>query len=125
MPRKAVVIDDDKVTVAILTRSLSSAGFEVISAADGAAGLECISREKPDLVVTDLLIPRVDGLTVCAKIKADPELAGVKLVIITALKNFAFQHEARNCGADVVLEKPVSWETLKKTLDRLFPAPKP
>jgi DNA-binding response OmpR family regulator len=121
MPRKAVVIDDDKVTVAILTRSLSSAGFEVISAADGAAGLECISREKPDLVVTDLLLPRVDGLAVCAKIKADPELVGVKLVIITALKNFAFQHEARNSGADVVLEKPVSWETLKKTLDRLFP----
>ena len=59
----------------------------------------------------------------CAKIKADVGLSGVKLVIITALKNFAFQHEARNSGADVVLEKPVSWETLKKTLDRLFPGP--
>jgi len=121
MPRKAVVIDDDKVTVAILTRILSDAGFEVVSAADGATGLACISRIKPDLVVTDLLIPRVDGLGVCSKIKADPELVGVKLVIITALKNFNFQHEARNSGADIVLEKPISRENLKEALARLFP----
>ncbi len=121
MPRKAVVIDDDKVTVAILTRILSAAGFEVVSAADGASGLECVYREKPDLVVTDLLIPRVDGLGVCAKIKADVGLPGVKLVIITALKNFAFQNAARNSSADLVLEKPVSAEMLKAALDRLFP----
>jgi CheY-like chemotaxis protein len=123
MPRKAVVIDDDKVTVAIVSRILAADGFEVVSAADGAAGLECVYREKPDLVVTDLLIPRVDGVGVCAKIKADPGLTGVKLVIMTALKNFAFQHEARNSGADIVLEKPISVEMLKAALDRLFPGP--
>jgi CheY-like chemotaxis protein len=121
MPRKAVVIDDDKVSIAILTRILAEAGFEVVSAADGEAGLACVFREKPDLVVTDLLIPRIDGLAVCAKIKAAPDLAETKLIIVTALKNFAFQNEARNSGADVVLEKPISSETLKKTLDRLFP----
>ncbi len=121
MPKKAVVIDDDTVTVSMLTRFLSDAGFNVVSASDGASGLDCVSREKPDLVVTDLLIPRIDGLGVCARIKADPELAGVKLVIITALKNYAFQNEARNSGADIVLEKPISREMLKNTLDRLFP----
>jgi CheY-like chemotaxis protein len=121
MPRKAVAIDDDTVTVTILTRSLSAAGFEVVSAADGVSGLEFVYREKPDLVVTDLLIRRLDGLGVCAKIKADPQLAGVKLVIMTALKNFSFQNEARNSGADLALEKPVSWEMLKGALDRLFP----
>ncbi|MGD0783764.1 MAG: response regulator, partial [Candidatus Aminicenantales bacterium] len=120
---KAVVIDDDKVTVAIVSQILAADGFEVVSAADGAAGLECVYREKPDLVVTDLLIPRVDGVGVCAKIKADPGLTGVKLVIMTALKNFAFQHEARNSGADIVLEKPISVEMLKAALDRLFPGP--
>ena len=117
------MIDDDKVTVAIVTRILSAAGFEVVSAADGASGLECVSREKPDLVVTDLLIPRVDGLGVCAKIKANPELGGVKLVIITALKNYSLLNEARNSGADLVLEKPVSKETLMGALDGLFPGP--
>jgi len=121
MARKAVVIDDDKVTVAILSRILSEAGFTVVSAADGASGLEAVSREKPDLVVTDLLIPRVDGLGVCAKIKADPALVGVKLVIMTALKNYALQGEARNSGADLVLEKPVSRDMMKGALDRLFP----
>ena len=123
MPRKAVVIDDDNGTILVLTKILSSAGFEVVSAADGATGLEIISREKPDLVVTDLLIPRIDGLGVCAKIKADPGLSGVKLVIITAVKNYAFQSEARNCGADLVLEKPISYEMLKAALDQLFPGP--
>jgi CheY-like chemotaxis protein len=123
MLRKAVVIDDDAVTVALLTRFLTAIGFEVVAAADGAAGLECVFREKPDLVLTDLLIPRVDGVGVCAKIKADPGLTGVKLVIITALKNYAFQNEARNSGADLVLEKPISYEMLKAALDRLFPGP--
>lgn len=121
MPKKAVVIDDDKVTVALLTRNLSDAGFEVVSAADGASGMESISREKPDLVVTDLLIPRIDGLAVCARVKADPALSNVKLILITAIKNYAFQNEARNSGADLVLEKPISWEMLKEALNRLFP----
>ena len=74
-------------------------------------------------VLTDLLIPRLDGIGVCAKIKADPGLGGVKLVIITAVKNYAIQNEARNCGADIVLEKPITREMLKAALTRLFPVP--
>jgi CheY-like chemotaxis protein len=122
MLRKAVVIDDDKVTIAILTRILKNAEFEVVSAADGVSGVECVFREKPDLVVTDLLLPRLDGFGVCAKIKADAALSGVKLVIMTALQNFAFQNEARNCGADLILQKPISREKLQEALDRFFPA---
>jgi CheY-like chemotaxis protein len=122
MHRKAVVIDDDKVTIAILTRILKNAEFEVIPAADGVSGVECVFREKPDLVVTDLLLPRLDGFGVCAKIKADVGLSGIKLVIMTALQNFAFQNEARNCGADLILQKPISREKLQEALDRFFPA---
>jgi DNA-binding response OmpR family regulator len=122
MRRKAVVIDDDKVTIAILTRILNNAEFDVIPAADGVTGVECVFREKPDLVVTDLLLPRLDGFGVCAKIKADVGLGGVKLVIMTALQNFAFQHEARNCGADLILGKPISREKLEAVLKDFFPA---
>jgi CheY-like chemotaxis protein len=122
MHRKAVVIDDDKVAIAILTRILKNAEFEVISAADGVSGVECVFREKPDLVVTDLLLPRLDGFGVCAKIKADVALSGAKLVIMTALQNFAFQNEARNCGADLILQKPISREKLQEVLNRFFPA---
>jgi CheY-like chemotaxis protein len=121
MPRKAVVIDDDMVTITILTRILTNAEFEVIPAGDGVTGVECVFREKPDLVVTDLLLPRLDGFGVCAKIKADPELSGIKLVIMTALQNFAFQNEARNCGADLILGKPISRERLEAALKDFFP----
>jgi DNA-binding response OmpR family regulator len=122
MRRKAVVIDDDKVTIAILTRILNNAEFDVIPAADGVSGVECVFREKPDLVVTDLLLPRLDGFGVCAKIKADAGLSGIKLVIMTALQNFAFQNEARNCGADLILGKPISREKLEAALKDFFPA---
>ena len=122
MPRKAVVVDDDKVTIDILTAILTAAGFQVFSEGDGVAGLETVIREKPDLVMTDLLIPRLDGFGVCAKIKADVGLSGVKLVIMTALQNFVFLNEARNCGADLILEKPISRAKLEAALKDFFPA---
>ena len=120
MPRKAVVVDDDKVTIDILTAILTAAGFQVFSEDDGISGLETVIREKPDLVITDLLIPRLDGFGVCAKIKADIELSHVRLVIMTALQNFVFLNEARNCGADLILEKPISREKLQAALERFF-----
>jgi DNA-binding response OmpR family regulator len=120
MPRKVVVIDDDKVTIEILTAILTASGFQVFSESDGVSGLESVIREKPDLVITDLLLPRLDGFGVCAKIKADAELSGIRLVIMTALQNFAFQNEARNCGADLILEKPISREKLQAALGQFF-----
>jgi CheY-like chemotaxis protein len=122
MPRKVVVIDDDKVTIEILTAILKASGFQVFSEDDGVSGLESVIREKPDLVITDLLIPRLDGFGVCARIEADIGLSGAKLVIMTALQNFAFQNEARNCGADLILEKPISREKLQAALERFFPS---
>ena len=69
MRRKIILIDDDPITIAILAAALAKAGYDVFSARDGEAGLALVGRERPDLVVTDLLIPKSDGIT---RVQADP-----------------------------------------------------
>ncbi len=121
MPRKAVVVDDDKVTLAMLSRILETSGFAVVSAADGQTGLDLIFREIPDLVLADLLLPRLDGFGICAALRRDPRFGRTKIVIMTALKNFALQGEARDSGANAFLPKPFPSEALYQMLKHLFP----
>jgi CheY-like chemotaxis protein len=117
----ALVIDDDRVTRTLIERILSGIGFNVFTAADGEAALEAMARFVPVLVVTDLLLPKVDGLEVCARIRKDPRLAAVKILAVTGLKGPAFQREARSAGADVILEKPFQAEALIKAVRALVP----
>jgi len=121
MSRRAVIIDDDKVTLALLSRALEIAGFSVASASDGQIGLDLVVREAPDLVMTDLLLPRLDGIGLCSAVRRDPRLGHTRIVIMTALKNFALQRQARDCGGDAFLEKPFQPEALVQILKRLFP----
>jgi CheY-like chemotaxis protein len=117
----ALVIDDDLVTRTLIERILAGIGFEVVTAADGEAALEAAARFIPVLIVTDLLLPKVDGLEVCVRIRKDPRLAGAKILAVTGLKGPGFQREARSAGADVILEKPFHAEALIKAVRALVP----
>jgi CheY-like chemotaxis protein len=121
MPSSALVIDDDLTTRTLLEKILSRNGFDVAMAGDGEEGLAVAARVRPVLVVTDLLLPKADGLAVCARIRSDPGLAGAKIVVVTGIRNPAFQRDARNAGADAVLEKPVDAETLMRIIRTLVP----
>jgi len=121
MTRKIVIIDDDKVTRTLLTEMLSRNGYETFPAHDGAEGLSLVYRERPDLVLTDLLIPVVDGIGVCSRIKDNPMLQGTRVIVMSALRNLVLSREARDAGADEFLEKPIRMETLLELLHRLLP----
>ncbi|MDD8027152.1 MAG: response regulator [Acidobacteriota bacterium] len=121
MPLPALVIDDDLTTRTVLEKILSRNGFDVAVAGDGEEGLAIAARLHPALVVTDLLLPKADGPAVCARIRSNPSLAGTKIVVVTGIKNPTFQREARNSGADAVLEKPVDADALMKVVRTLIP----
>jgi DNA-binding response OmpR family regulator len=122
MRRKIILIDDDPITIAMLAAALAKAGYDVFSARDGEAGLALVEREHPDLVVTDLLIPKSDGFGVCKRIREGPATASTKVVVISALRNPAMQREAKSCGADLFIEKPVNPETFIATVEGLIGA---
>ncbi len=120
MARKIVVIDDDKVTRKLLTELLNRNGYEAYGAHDGMEGVALVKWEQPELVLTDLLIPLLDGIGVCQQVKSDPELSGIKVIVMSALKNPLLVREARDAGADDFIDKPIRTNTLLELIARLL-----
>ena len=124
MKGKILIIDDDRVTLTMLEMILSRHGYQVLSAKDGAEGLEVASKEKPDVVISDMLIPKIHGLDICNKIKQNPQLKDTKIILMTAVyKGAAFQFEAKESGADHFIEKPIDTNELLDKLEKLLTFP--
>jgi DNA-binding response OmpR family regulator len=121
MNKKIVIIDDDQITLKILKKLLSRDDFQVFCALDGKSGYELIQSEKPDIVISDLLLPKIHGLDLCQKIKEDPNLKRTKVILMTATyKTAAFKREIRESGAEEYIEKPIDTIELMKKIYKLF-----
>ena len=124
MKSKILVIDDDRVTLTMLEMILSRHGYHVLSAKDGAEGFELAVKEKPDAVISDMLIPKIHGLELCTKIKQDPQLKDIKIILMTAVyKGAAFKFQAKESGADHFIEKPINTNNLLEKLKELITTP--
>ncbi len=120
--KKILVIDDDRTTITMLTMILTKENYLVMSALDGEEGMEMVRSELPDVVISDVLIPRIDGIDICEKIKKDPYLSHIKVILMTALKNLMIQKEAKTCGADGFVEKPTDSRQLLLMIKSLLGA---
>jgi PAS domain S-box-containing protein len=110
-----LVIDDDAATRDLLSRFLRREGFAVRCATDGALGLEMARKLRPDAILLDVMMPRMDGWAVLSALKADAELAETPVVMVTVVQERGL---AFSLGAADYLNKPVRWERLKRVLDR-------
>lgn len=114
--RRALVIEDDALAVEILRAQLEAAGFQVSCADSAVRGLELAAQERPDLITLDLMLPGMDGWEALDRIKADPVLASIPVVILSVVadeaKGFAL-------GAAKVMTKPVSHEALLDVIGEL------
>ncbi len=82
---KILIVEDDKFLRELITKKLTSEGFEILGAFDGESGLKLLQEQKADLVLLDLILPGIDGFEVLAKIKADPQLALIPVIILSNL----------------------------------------
>ena len=97
-------------------RLLRLHGFDVMEANDGREALACLSKFRPQLIVTDLMMPGMDGVELIKRLRADPETADLPVVAITAEATEQAEQRARRAGVDDFLAKPIDLPTL---LDRL------
>lgn len=109
---KILVIDDDPVARLSVAKILRSQGYDVRTVDSGAAGIEQAQQWQPALVICDWLMPEVDGLEVCRKLKINPALLSTYFVLLTIRAQRADRIEALNAGVDDILAKPIDIEEL-------------
>ena len=115
--KRVLVIDDSSDSRHLLTEALGESGCEVLSAQDGDEGFWLARREKPDLILLDLMMPTMDGWDVLASLKRDSELAEIPVVVVSAI---AKEQRGVLLGAIEALSKPVDTNQLRGVLQRLI-----
>lgn len=119
MEKKAVIIDDDKTIILTLNKFLSDQGYEVFFAEHGLRGLELVKKIKPSILFSDMLLPGLHGVEICRQIKADKELKGIKIILMTSVyKAGVYRSEDMECNADGFLEKPFGLDKVKILIER-------
>jgi CheY-like chemotaxis protein len=116
-PRRPVlVVDDDRDIRETLEELLRDEGYEVVTARNGAEALAAVRRERPALVVLDLFMPVMDGVEFRRRQLADPEIADVPVIVISAAA--ALAERTAGMGAQAVLEKPIALDELLACVER-------
>jgi CheY-like chemotaxis protein len=116
--RKILIIDDDVTALDIVDFLFEDKGFEVVRRADGVSALECIDSEKPDAVLVDLMMPRMNGQETVRQIRAKG--IQVPVVAFTALDDPEVHKEASEAGCNLVLTKPCKPAVLVKHIEDLL-----
>jgi len=114
------VVDDDPASVELVESLLADVGHDVVSSTDSSSAREAIIDLKPDCVIADLMMPKVDGLQLCQYVRDTEELNGTKFIMISA-KAYDFDHKrALDFGADGYIRKPLNSETFASRVNRVL-----
>jgi two-component system, cell cycle response regulator len=108
MTAQILVVDDVPANIKLLEAKLASEYYDVITAKDGFEALKQVKDHKPDLVLLDVMMPGMDGFEACQKMKADPEISHIPVVMVTALSEKADRLKGLEAGADDFITKPIN-----------------
>ncbi len=120
MKKKILIVEDDQNLLRLESVLLASRGYEVKGVGDGQAALDAVATMKPDLLLLDIRLPKIDGLEVCRQIKANEATCHIPVIMLTAKKSNEDIVKGEQSGADGYLTKPFKSvmiiETVKKFL---------
>lgn len=111
MPR-LLVVEDEGELLEFLKIRFEANGYEVIGARDGKEGFEKAVKESPDLILLDLMLPKVDGYWICNLLKHDKRYDKIPIIVLTAKSGSESHKLAKECGADLYMTKPFEIEEL-------------
>jgi DNA-binding response OmpR family regulator len=117
---RILIVDDDPEIVTMLSTRLAKRGYTVSTAEDGNKALEVAKREKPDVVLLDVMMPGKSGWEVARALKNDPVTQSVKIVMVSAIGEKTNEITAPIYGADAHVDKPFEFEKLEKVISGLL-----
>ena len=121
MAARVLLIEDNQDFRDIMALVLKGAGYQLSMAVNGQEGLEAARREKPDLIVTDLMLPKLNGYEICTMLKQDVRYRAIPIVVLSATKVEGKDIElARECGANAFLVKTTAHQDLLKKIQELL-----
>ena len=120
MAKKVLIVDDERNIVTALEFLLQKNGYEVRVAATGEEALAQLEAFRPDLVLLDVMMPKVSGYEVCQRVRSRPEWRGIKIVMLSAKGREVEVSKGMSLGADLYVTKPFSNTELVATIGRLL-----
>jgi len=120
MTVRILAIDDSPTIRGLVSRALKKAGFDVFLAADGQDGVEALQASDPDLIITDVNMPRLDGFGVIEAIRASPSHSNVPILVLTTEHGSELKARARQVGATGWIVKPFDDVQLVSVIDRVL-----
>ena len=118
---RVLVVDDDPRLLQIVAMYLAIEGYEVITAHNGEDGLAEISTKRPDLVILDVMMPGMDGMEACRRIRGNPDTADIPVLMFSALSGDDDIERARTAGATNMISKPFNLVGLGTVVRSFFP----
>jgi CheY-like chemotaxis protein len=120
MSNKILVADDQLHMLRLVQHTLEPEGYRVLQARDGQEVIETALRETPDLVIMDVMMPKVDGLAALRRLKKEKTTRAIPVIILTSSVPGLMHQEAEFSGADLILTKPFSCTLLRQEIRRLL-----
>ena len=103
---KVLCIDDDRLLLGLVKDAIETHGFEALTAIDGPSGLALAKAQRPDIILVDVMMPKMSGFEVCQHLRADPKLKGTPIIIITAMADPDLKAKGLEAGANLASPKP-------------------
>jgi two-component system cell cycle response regulator DivK len=121
MTKRILVIEDQADNLQILRDLLTNEGYQIIEAQDGEAGVRAATVERPDLILMDIQLPLLDGYEATRRIKADPALSAIPIIVVTSYSLSGDEAKARAVGCDDFVAKPFSRRQLLAKVREYLP----
>ncbi|SFN01645.1 response regulator [Dokdonella immobilis] len=116
MSQRILIVDDNPVNLKLARSVLEIEGYEVDAAVDAEDALDYLATRSPDLILMDIALPGMDGLTLTRKLKADPRWRGIPVIALTAFAMLADERQALDAGCDGYITKPIDTRQLPLTV---------
>lgn len=118
--KKILIVDDEEYIRELISATLSGSPYKLLTAQDGEEAIEVARRERPDLILLDIAMPKKDGYQVCKALKEDPETSDITIIMLTALGQKEDMEKGYKAGADNYFVKPFSPTALLKKVEEIL-----